>query len=467
MHSMSCVDRWSRPLDRRAKKELLVTSPQRSFLDWLSERQVLQPEQLALVTQVCQEESQTPERVVIRLGLLSEADLIALYSDLYQLRFLKLEDVEIDPEATRHLPARIAHRYSMIPIRRSGNTLALVMADPLDKAALAAAKSVTDFELIPFAGRVDAIEHAVFLHYGESAQPEAADETSQPKVSTVLRSRLLGEDDRVGHMAKSIPLNPEWTWDKLVVCPANEHAVSLLRDPARTSMDGGSHFGLIRGAPGCGKSHLLHAVAQATSAQNPLGRLLLTTARRFADHLYESVRDGKLNLFRYLYRELDLLLLDELEWLDGREWVQRELAETLQALQKKRKSAYLMSREHSAISVSTIPALRALLDSGFSAEITAYPTDARLDILRGKCGNIELPAEVLQYLSRRTELNIGGMLDYLQPLVVLAAQNTDALTLDTAIELLGPLNRVTMDDRRCMALADWSTGVGLSQSKEG
>jgi hypothetical protein len=422
-----------------------VDNSQREFIAWLTARGVLQPAQIALVEQVCADGVQSPEQAVKRLGLLSEEDLIALYADLHQLRFLKIEDVEIDPEATRHIPARIARRYSMIPIRRSGNTLALVMADPLNEEALAAARLVTDFELIPFAGREDAIEHAVYLHYGEQATGETSRAAAPPQMSATMRSRLLGGDDRVGHMAKSIPLNPEWSWDRFTICSANEHVAELLRSLPDAEPESTAGVIFVSGERGSGKTHLLHATAHAAHAKHPMGRQLLTTARRFAAHYAESARDGKLNLFRYLYRELDLLLIDGVEWMLSRDWAQTELAATIEALLMKGRCVCLASRIDSLNAAETIPELRAILARGDRATIGTYVESARLDILRSQCGGVSIPEPVLEHLARRSQKDIGRLLDSLRPLIVFAAQTEGALTPEKVVELLRPLNRESLE----------------------
>ncbi len=414
----------------------MASMTDKPLIDLLETKEIITPAQATEARAYTQELGVTPEEALTACGILSQDDIAALYGDLYQLRFLKLEDVEIDLDAVRHVPAHVAHRHHVIPIRRSGSALAVAMADPSDSEARAALKQVTDFEIIPFLGWPEAIEHAIYVNYGERPESEGDSETSAKQEAPRSINHVIGAEDRVGHMTRSVPVSRSFTMDSLVVSTANEHAASLAKQLLKESGEEGIVVYLFWGATGTGKSHLLHAIANHWTSQHPLKRFLLTTGNRFCNHLYESIRDRKHNLFKYVYRELDLLMIDDAHAFLTREWAQQELVDTCTALARNRKRLVLAASEDLATSGRTIPSLRQLLEQGKAVQLNAYSPSARLEILTRNAGGIELPEDILNYLSGHAGENVHDMLSVLQQLVVMAAKGERRVDAQTVAELI-------------------------------
>ena len=399
----------------------------RTLADVLREKQIVRDDQLEEALRYRADRGVTLDQALVELAILSEDDLRAVYADAFQVRSLKLEDVEIDHEAVGHVPAEVARDHHLIPVRRSGNTLAVAMADPTDAEALAALRRVTDFEVIPFAARYDAIEHAVFLHYGETTNGEKDGDHR-----TVVQ---LIDDDRVGHVGRSLPLQRDQTFETFVEDTANQFPLSVAKTISELQPEDGYNPFHCWGGEGCGKTHLLNAVASAVMSRAPLKRVILTSGERFVDNLFECVRDRKLNFFRYLYREADLLLVDKAEALLTRDWAQRELVETIGHMQRKRRFVILAARGSLALESRTLPELRIALESGVIAGFSDYSSSAKQEILRRHAGAVDLRPEVLKLLADRCG-SVRDLIGLVQQVVVMSVLGEREVTEYMAEELI-------------------------------
>ncbi|HEY3296259.1 MAG TPA: DnaA/Hda family protein [bacterium] len=430
----------------------------------LTEKKVISEEQYAQACDYQKQHSVSLDQALMDLNILAQEDLIALYRDVLQVHFLKLEDVEIDREAVRHVPASVAHRHHLIPVRRSGNSLAVAMTDPTDPQAMAALRSVTDFEIIPFVGRYDAIEHALYVHYGDPAN--ATDAADVSPGDHVIRARALLEDERIGQVGKSVQLNRSQTFDSFVADTANEFPLNVAR--SISDLHGDEEYNPFHcwGAEGCGKSHLLQAIANHVLAHSPLKRCVLTSGQRFVDELFASIRDKKVNFFRYLYGELDLLLIDDAEALLTRDWAQRELGETFRNLQRKGKRLVVASRHNLATEPRLIPDLRVALESGVIAGFSAYSVLARMDIARRHANGVDLKDDVLSELVARSNTSQRDLLDLLQQVTVMAALSQKEVTVELVRDLINLCGKVAAETPadRARTLFDLSPLGGAKNS---
>lgn len=419
-----------------------------SLLDLLLEKQVITPEIASEAGRLQTESGKAPEVILVEMGALTEEDLAAFISDATHVRFIKLEEVEIDREAVKHVPAAIAHRHSLIPVRRSGNSLVVALADPTNAEALQALKCVTDFEIIPFIARHDTIEHALFIHYGEP--PVNVPDDHGDSHPSMVRPHILMDDDRISQMGKSIQLNRQWNFDQYVEDAANQFPLSVAKAIVESHPDTSYNPFHFWGPAGCGKSHLLHAMVNYLSAHAPLKRFIYTTGQRFADNLFEAIRDKRLNLFRYLYRESDLLILDDADILVTRDWAQLELLETFYDLRKHGRQLVLASRANLTVDPRCLIKFRDVLQSGVVASFGEYSVEAKLAMVSRKKGGIELPQELLTYLVRRCGDRVSDLMAVLQQVSVLAIHGEREITheiVEDFIRICGlEANRDSVDD---------------------
>jgi DNA replication protein DnaC len=357
---------------------------------------------------------------LVALGYLTEEEMLAFLCDTYHNRYLKLEDIEIEREAIHHIPAALAHAHSLLPIRRTSNGLAIAFADPLNREAMMALKQVTDLEIIPFIASREAIERALYMHYGHPPSPGKTGAVMLEPPRFLLRRHHQLWDDRRQQVGRGIPLEKDRTFDTFVRDGPNELALSVARMIAEGRREESANPFVCFGETGCGKTHLLMAVANWVTAHAPERRFLYTTGRRFSTEYLEALKEDRLRPFRYFYRTLDLLFVDDLEDLFERPWAQDELCETYRALAQSGKWLVAACRTDPRPAPGLLPKLKIAMEEGLVAGIGPYSLEAKTEILARRKGGIPVPPEVFAYLVTRADGTVARLLDILEQVVALS-----------------------------------------------
>jgi len=233
-------------------------------------------------------------------------------------------------------------------------------------------------------------------------------------------------------------LNPRYTFERFVVGPENRlaHAASL----AVSEKPGAVYNPLfIYGATGLGKTHLLHAIGHAAWASHH--RILYATSEQFTNEFVESIRQGRTEEFRAKYRYLDILLIDDVQFLAGKERTQEEFFYTLNDLHSA-SSQIVISSDRSPHLISLLEdRLRSRFEWGLIADIQPPVLETRLAILRAKSieQRIDLPSDVLHFLAERSKHNIRELEGSFNRLVAHARLLRAEITLDLAIQALAPV----------------------------
>ncbi|MGH7819665.1 MAG: chromosomal replication initiator protein DnaA, partial [Candidatus Binatia bacterium] len=204
-----------------------------------------------------------------------------------------------------------------------------------------------------------------------------------------------------------IVLNPQYAFENFVPGPSNNfaHAAAL----AVAESPGKSYNPLfLHGSVGLGKTHLLQAICHRMMLRRPEMRILYLSCETFTNHFVTAVANGELDSFRYRYRHVDVLLIDDIHFLANRERTQEEFFHTFNTLYNANKQIILSSDSTPA----EIPTLEERLVSRFKwgvvARIDAPDYETRIAILRRKVEThgIPFPDEVLRYLSESVVSNI-------------------------------------------------------------
>lgn len=373
-------------------------------------------------------------QALTELEVLTEDDATALLADAYSVRALKLEDVEIDRESVRHVPASVAHRYKLIPVRRSGSKLVIAMADPSDKEARAAVKAVTDFEIVVFVAKLEGIEHALHLHYGEPTEEDT--QTAQASEADTLEGSSIVPDERFAHIGRSMPLNRNNTFESFIEDAGCQYPLNLARSVVSGQPEDRSCPLLIRGPHGGGKTHLLHAIANYLTSKEPLSKYILTTGEAFAENLFDCMRRLRVSLFRYFYRDAKYLLLDDFDSLLRKPWAQAELAETIEAIRKHGGWVVLCAQRDLLSEAHLNPRLRQLIESGQTAVFEEYTPEGRARVLEKQVGQISIPSEAISRLTHDFKGEMKELQDILQQLAAISVLESRELTDEIVEEML-------------------------------
>jgi chromosomal replication initiator protein len=237
--------------------------------------------------------------------------------------------------------------------------------------------------------------------------------------------------------ASNQTLNPKYTFETFIVGSNNQlaHAASL----AVSKKPGQVYNPLfIYGGVGLGKTHLMQAVGADVVRKNPEAKILYVTSERFTNDFVSALSQGKADQFKSLYRNVDVLLVDDIQFLAGREGTQEEFFHTFNALHQNNKQVVMTSDRLP----KEIPAIEERLVSRFEwgmiADIAAPDMETRLAILRTKVKekNYNIDPEILQFIAETIQSNIRELEGALNRLMVYCQLNNTRPTLDQVKNIL-------------------------------
>jgi chromosomal replication initiator protein len=242
-----------------------------------------------------------------------------------------------------------------------------------------------------------------------------------------------GRVDARGEPLSELPINPEFTFENFVTGPCNRlaHAAALAvsEEPGRVY---NPYF--IHGAVGLGKTHLLQAICQSVRQRRPDSRCSYLSCETFTNHFIEAVECGSLNQFRYRYRHVDVLVIDDIQFLAERERSQEEFFHTFNTLHQSQRQIVLSAD----CAPGEIPSLEERLISRFNSGLVALMDrpcfETRMAIVgkKAKLRAIEVPEEVIREVASALDTNIRELEGALTRLDALSQTQGGKITLELA-----------------------------------
>ena len=238
-------------------------------------------------------------------------------------------------------------------------------------------------------------------------------------------------------------LNPRYTFDTFVVGANNNlaHAASL----AVAESPGEIYNPLfIYGGVGLGKTHLMHSIAHFILKNNPKAKILYVTAEKFTNELIDAIRN-KNNIstteFREKYRNNDVLLIDDIQFIIGKESTQEEFFHTFNALHEAKKQIIISSDKPPKEIETLEERLRSRFEWGLTVDIQSPDYETRMAILRKKeeLEGYNIDNEVIKYIATHIKSNIRELEGALTKIVALSKLNKKEITLELAEEALKDL----------------------------
>ena len=270
-------------------------------------------------------------------------------------------------------------------------------------------------------------------------QRESTDQVQVDQEITILASDQ-GRGDGV--------LNPAYLFESFIVGTNSRlaHAASL----AVASEPGKRHNPLfIYGGVGLGKTHLVHAIGNDIAARFPKKRILYASCERFANEFIQAIQTKRMEAFKERYRTVDVLLIDDIQFLAGKEGTQEEFFHTFNALHQTSRQIVLTSDRMP----QAIPELEDRLSSrfvwGMVTDIKSPDVETRAAILKQKCldRNMVLPEDVISLLARTFQNNIRELEGGLNQVIAYCELERIEPTLPVIAQLLRnqqPLRRTTL-----------------------
>lgn len=249
-------------------------------------------------------------------------------------------------------------------------------------------------------------------------------------------SRSVNAAGPVVQLPEGFALNPRYTFDTFIVGNSNRlaHAASM----AVADRPAQAYNPLfIYGGVGLGKTHLLHAIGQQAARANL--KVLYLSSERFTNDLINAIRSGRTEEFRNRYRTIDMLLIDDIQFIAGKETTQEEFFHTFNALHEASRQIVLCSDRPPKQMTTLEDRLRSRFEMGLTADVTLPDFEHRVAILQAKAETtaVRVPKDVLEYIARKVQSNIRELEGSLNRVVALTDLTRQPITLETAAAALG------------------------------
>ena len=228
-------------------------------------------------------------------------------------------------------------------------------------------------------------------------------------------------------------LNPKYVFSSFVVGNSNRmaHAASLAvaESPAKAY-----NPLFLYGNSGLGKTHLMHSIAHFILDKNPAAKVLYVTSETFTNELILSIQNNKNEEFRNKYRNIDVLLIDDIQFISKKEGTQEEFFHTFNALYESNKQI-IISSDRPPKEIKTLEdRLRSRFEWGLIADIQPPDYETRIAILRTKAerDHLEVPDDVMAYIAKNIVSNIRELEGALTRIVAYATLTTQKISLSLA-----------------------------------
>ena len=192
-----------------------------------------------------------------------------------------------------------------------------------------------------------------------------------------------------GKPSSSMDFNPQFTFDNFVVGPSNRFAHSAAIAVSKTP---GQVYNplFIYGPPGVGKTHLLYAIANGIRRQNPTANVVYIKGDQFTIELIAAIQNGKNIEFRNKYREADLFLIDDVQFIAGKESTQEEFFHTFNKLYEEHKQIVMTSDRKPGDMLTLEDRLKSRFEWGLMADVQPPDYETRMAILKNKANQLGL-----------------------------------------------------------------------------
>jgi chromosomal replication initiator protein len=277
-------------------------------------------------------------------------------------------------------------------------------------------------------------------HQQPQMQMYAPDHRAQPAPTVQVSQSTLADD-------LGAPLDPRYVFDNFVVGKPNEFAHAAAKRVAEADIPPFNPL-FMYGGVGLGKTHLMHAIAHHMREVHPNRTVVYLSAEKFMYRFIRALREQKTVDFKEQFRSVDMLLIDDVQFIAGKDSTQEELFHTFNALVDQGRQIVLSADKSPSDIEGLEDRLKSRLNHGLVADLHATTYELRLGILLSKAEQlgVELPTKVTEFLAHKISSNVRELEGALNRVVAHSQLVGRPITLETSQEVLHDLLRA--NDRR-------------------
>ena len=243
-----------------------------------------------------------------------------------------------------------------------------------------------------------------------------------------------------GAQKTSMDFNPQFSFDNFVVGPSNRFAhgaaVAVSNNPGQVY-----NPLFIYGPAGVGKTHLLYAIANGIRKQNSNANIVYIKGDQFTNELIDAIKSGKNVEFRSKYREADLFLIDDIQFIAGKESTQEEFFHTFNKLYEEHKQIVMTSDRKPSDMLTLEDRLKTRFEWGLLADIQPPDYETRMAIIKKKATSLglELPDDVCNYIAVNVTSNVRQIEGTVKKILAYRDLNGMELTLDNVMRVINDM----------------------------
>ena len=276
-----------------------------------------------------------------------------------------------------------------------------------------------------------AIKEIVYQVGARSSFPAAPAAPRSPALASISNASAFESVRAAVHNLEGCGLNPRYTFSTFIVGKGNEFAHAAAR--AVAARPGTAYNPLfIYGGVGLGKTHLLQAIGQEVLIHNPAAKILYVTCETFTNEFIHSVRSGQAKKFKDTYRGVDVLLIDDIQFITGKEGTQEEMFHTFNTLHQLNKQVAFSSDRLPKAIPGLEGRLRSRFEWGMLADIAPPDLETRIAILESKCleRQYQLDGAIINFIAASIQHNVRELEGALNKIIAFHQLKNVAPTLE-------------------------------------
>jgi chromosomal replication initiator protein len=293
--------------------------------------------------------------------------------------------------------------------------------------------------------------HKIILKALKTANKDIKDISYNISSSPILNNKKEKKEENINQMIfqelsvdYETGLNPKYTFENFIIGPFNElahaagHAVSENPGNVYNPL-------FLYSKTGLGKTHLLQAVGNKIKNSGKKKRVLYIPSQKFISEIISAIRNNKMEEFKHQYKDIDVLIIDDIQFLSGKEKTQEEFFHTFNELYEKNKQIILSSDRHPKSISALTDRLRSRFEGGMIADIGYPDTDTRAAILKTKAQEkgFNIPENICYYVAENIKKSIRELEGALNKLIIHEQITKTPLTLENTKKIIKDISHLS------------------------